>query len=423
MRSRIRSAWLVSLAFGSGCFGVGPVPSEPSEATIVYTIDNELLGTGCGASRYIGSVAIGAFDEGYLVTLPYLPQTNCDNGGGQPPQEPVSVETFQTAQKGVEVLGEAGVSDGIGPPRVAAAGMSGLWAYLEQSTGAFVIAPSVAEVSPNSPGATIPAGIVADSESIFVAGMGSFGGKAEVNNPNYPCCGPAGEGGGNGSLIRIPVGETNSPTILPLAPFFACDSMSECLVANTSSLFYAERIGPDFRAQITRFPKAGTSADEAVLIASIDSGSSNTGQITPVGLAANDTHVVWSASVEYELQGPDSPLPPPFCSVSSHDLATGESAVLLSTTAFSCMHVSLDADYAYFTIVEIAREFQDLRGVGIGRVSLRDQEFESLAHGIQDRSGGPRRVYVVEDSMYLVDAYAIARIETSALEGRHDFSK
>lgn len=411
----------MSLAFGFGCFGVGPVPGEPTEATIVYTIDNELLGTGCGTSRYIGSVAIGAFDEGYLVTLPYVPQINCGgNGGALPPQVPVSVEKFQTASKGVEVLGEAGISDGIEPPRVAAAGMSGLWAYLDPQTGAFVVAPSVAEFSPVSPGPTTPAGIVADSASIFIAGWSSQDGKAEVNNPNFPCCGPANEGRATGSLTRLPVGETNSTT-LPVAPIYACESMSECLVANTSSLFYAERVEPDFRAQITRFPKAGTSADEAVMIASIDSG--NTGHITPVGLAANDAHVIWSASVEYELQGPGTTLPPPLCIIGSHDLETGETSVLLSTTAFSCMHASLDAEYAYFTIMDIDESFQDLRGVGIGRVSLTNQDFESLAHGIQGRSGGPRRVYVVEDSMYLVDAYAIARIKTSALEGQHDFSK
>lgn len=415
----MRTLPLLVLGLGA-CFGEGPIPSNPTEATVLYGVPSSI--SECNGS-YVGSVAIGPGTDAYVVAQPYKPH-QC---GTSSSPVPLSVEVFQKAAKlDPVILGDAGNADEsfaatLHAPRVSAVGV---WAY--EATGSdgrdlgIMVDPSLGLVQASTQ-RTFPAGIVTDSTSVFIAGWQTGGGRYGVDHPDYPCCGPVtpqNPDGGTNTLTTIPIGG-GSPTTLPVAPKYACESMSECLAANTSSLFYTEHAEPGHVATITRFPKTGTAAAEQALIGTVDATGVN--KVAPVGLVASDSHVVWSVSADYELQRSDDPVPPSLCIITAHDLTTQVTTVLLSTTEFSCMHASLDTGFVYFAIVSIAGGH--LHGDGIGRVSIADQTFESLALGIEGDSAGPRRVYVVDDLMYLVDPFAVASVKKSALDGKQDFAK
>ncbi len=420
------ASWSIALgalgALGGGCFGDGPVPGLPEKATILYTVSPPT--SACSVASYIGPAAIGPATDGYVLALPYFRDNrNCDNGGSQPPQNPVNVQKFHTAAPGAEALDPPFISDGLTPPRVSS---RGVWAYKEITpTNIIQVAPAVGTL-PSNPGDQSPAGIVADDTSVYVASWSQTpDNKAEVNNPNYPCCGAFSLVAGGGRTIGFGISKLpragGQSTLLPVSPLFACESMSECLVGNTSSLFYMAYVEPAHVATVTRFPKTGTSVGEATTIGTVE--NTGPGKIVPVGLAADDAHVVWSASVAYEMVAPDDPQPQPLCVITAQDLATQATTVLLSTTEFSCMHASIAGGFVYFAIVSIAGARSHMHGDGVGRVSLTDQTFESLALGVGGDGAGPRRVYVVDHTMYLVDPFAVAAVETSTLDGTHDFAK
>ena len=415
----MRTLPLFALGFGA-CFGEGPIPSNPTEATVLYTAPSPSFE--CNGA-YVGSVAIGPGTDAYVVAQPFT-TNQC---GTSPPPVPLSVEVFQKAAKlDPVILGDAGKADAsfattLHAPRVSAVG---IWAY--EATGSdgldlgIMVDPSLGLVQASTQ-RTFPAGIITDATSVFVAGWQAGGGRYGVDHPDYPCCGPVGpqnpDGGAN-TLTTIPIGG-GSPTPLPVAPTYACESMSECLAANTSSLFYMEHAEPGHVAKITRFPKTGTAAAEQAMIGTVDAIGVN--KVAPVGLVASDSHVVWSVSTEYELQRSDDPVPPSLCIITAYDLTTEVTTVLLSTTEFSCMHASLDTGFVYFAIVSIVGGH--LHGDGIGRVAIAEQTFESLALGIEGDSAGPRRVYVVDDSMYLVDPFTVVAVKKSALDGKQDFAR
>jgi len=90
--------------------------------------------------------------------------------------------------------------------------------------------------------------------------------------------------------------------------------------------------------------------------------------------------------------------------------------------AFSCMDAALDATSVYFTIVRVD-ETEQLRGDGIGRVSIATGEVESIALDMVGAGAGPRRIYLDGDDLYAVDPLVIGKLAKSALDGSHAFGE
>ncbi len=87
--------------------------------------------------------------------------------------------------------------------------------------------------------------------------------------------------------------------------------------------------------------------------------------------------------------------------------------------------------WVHFTVVNVFEESLNLTGVGVARVDLEGSKVESLAHGIggqlgvepgDGQPGGPHRVYLQGDTMYLVTSFAIAAVKKSALDDRSEFA-
>jgi hypothetical protein len=141
------------------------------------------------------------------------------------------------------------------------------------------------------------------------------------------------------------------------------------------------------------------------------------GNVGPAGVAAAPGHVAWSATVDPSL----FESAPHGCFIWASDGTT--MSMRLSTQAFSCMDLAVDATSAYFTIFSVDDHDgnESMSGIGIGRVSLTDSTVESIALGFSGVAAGPRRIYLDGDDIYAVDPLVIGKLPKSALDGAHDF--
>jgi len=401
------------------CFGEGPEPTMPTDATVLFHVSVP-LDQFCSNSRFIGDVALGT-GKGYALTVPYLPSYgNCGNNGGQAPQAVIPVSYFGTTTTTVGAIGNAGQSDPNSPnhPRLAAAGDLVGWSYIDRTmqTGGEVVVgtSSMTTKIPMTAGFFMPIAMTADPTTFYVGGVmsnGTTGKNSDVDDPTYPCCGPFSYPGDiNGHIYAITGGTV---TTLPTAPKFNYNTLKSALVSNSTSLFFtefAQPIGTTSPTLINSARKDGTMPATLGMIPKTEG--------TPVGLGASDTFVAWSSSVLYE----NLPYPPGFCNVSAYDLTTGTATKLL-TKDFSCMDAAVDDSHVYFAIVDVPDDNQqNMFGLGIGRVSIADKTFESIRLGITGPTRGVRRVYVdgAED-IVVVDPFVVANIKKSAFAGKHDF--
>ncbi len=194
-----------------------------------------------------------------------------------------------------------------------------------------------------------------------------------------------------------------SPATVDVAPWF-CEVMPSCLVQNDTTLFaMAHGTGADL-AVVNAIDKATQAVTAVDTIP-----ASLAGNVGPVGLAADDARVVWTAAVD--------PTRGAGCFVFVHPLG-GATTMLFSSTSFTCNDAALDDTDVYFAIVSAAGDNNPMQGIGIGRVALADGTFASVRVGVAGQGAGPRRVQLAGDSLYAVDPLAIAKIPKAAITGQ-----
>lgn len=404
---------LAAIACLAGCFGEGPTPSAPSEATILFALELQPLHQdNCRSASYIGNVAVGS-DAAYAITHTFLPA--CSGGNGNPEEQlPSSVFAFGKRGGPRMKIGDAGMSQegGGSKPRVAAFGTEAVWMYTEPAASAIQVRSKSGSIGGSfqpSPGFSVPTTILVDANATYVAGAPPPAGPWNPNAPRYPCCGTSNTNGAYG-FFQLTNASSTSATAMPgTPPRFFGEQMREAMVANSTTLFYVQHAMPG--ATIHSQPKNGSAGEQLGMIA---------GQ--PAGLAADDVHVVWSTTLDFTTSSPGRD----FCSITSTTTAAPRTeTLLLSTSKFSCLDLALDGSFVYFTIVEmIAGEGDDLvRNVGIGRVSIDTRELETIALGISSPQAGPRQLFVDDDGLIVVAPFVVARIAKTALDGHQDIAK
>lgn len=413
----------------TACFGAGPAPTAPSEATILLALELHPLHSEdgpCKSGRFLGNVAIGS-DFGYAVTHTFLP--SCSDGQGDPNEQlPSLVYQFSKQGDGWEEIGIAGqTQQGGGPrPRIAAHGPEAVWVFGQSGTSALTVSSKS-----NTIGGTLngnnAAGIIVDETRTYVGLGEASGGPSNPLDPRFPCCGQGGSSPGQNGFVQLTHATPTSVTNMPVTPRFLCFQMKDCLVQNTDTLYYtthAEPPGP--QPVIIKSQPKDLTAGEQIGELPPPPCSTCAPDVIPTGLVADDTHVVWSTSLDFTKFTSDLRDPPPAaCSIKVTTVAAPrQERELLSTTKFSCLDVALDGNFVYFTIVQLDEpDFNSvLRNEGIGRIALDTGDFESIATGIPGPEAGPRQVFIDGDGIIAVAPFVIARYAKSALDGRHDIT-
>jgi hypothetical protein len=407
MRGRFMA--VVAAAGVAACFGAGPIPSPPTDATIVFSIAPSMNDSTTCTSYYVGDVAIGS-DAGYAITVPYKPQ-DC-GGGGTLPQGLVQ-PVFRFAKTGgATMIGSAGPSVPTSEPRIAVTAAGPAWAYpVMGQTNTLQIDPAgtVINFGQATSGPTFSAAaLVGLADTLYVAAAPPA--NVSPDDPSFPCCGGMqGNNGGTGAIQTSPAG------MIHVNPPLVCGETSHCLAVNTDNIYYFDQ--PTGSTGVTAAVEQTTKAGATTKIGDIGMTS---GLTTPVGIAADDATVVWATSVLFTSTSNNLPRG---CVLTKYQ--AGATMLLFTTQQFSCSDVALDGTHAYFTIVSIEgndSNNQSMNGAGIGRVELATGTVETLALGIIGPQAGPRRVYADGADLYLVDPNVIGKIAKTALDGQHDFA-
>jgi hypothetical protein len=402
-----------------GCFGKGPLPSDPTGATVVFRVAPAPPGKACTDSRYIGSVAIGPGSKGYLTELMYVPHDgNCI---GAPMPTDATAFSFATDGAGdihgTSITRPLGVSGGNGVerPRVAVDGTGNpVWFYYESPGGLAIDSSASGQISVDQPPNSSPltVGVVADASDFYVGiqAMGE-GGHPDPDNPTFPCCDPRIGSGNTGAIWRI---SADGATKTPLAtPYLFSDVAEHGMVVTSSDVLYLEHANGGG-------PGIGAVAKDSSTMPRMMWGASQATGLLPVGLAADATDVVWTVSADFVndlnashcevwMTSAAMPMPPP--------------GPLFKTDAFSCMDAAIDGTYVYFTMVHVEQSNEmspPIHGDGIARVSLDSGQLEDVLFKMSGAGAGPRRIYIDNDNLLVVDPLAIARIPKGALDGRQD---
>lgn len=413
---------LVPLLALAGCFGDGPVPSKPEQATVLMQLAAP-SSRECDQKQYIGPIALGG-TYGYAGVETYQPQIGCDFDGQSSPFT-TEVPLWQFPKDGsapaAAIGAAAGSSDGTYSPRLQGLANNVIWLASPGNMGgtaALQVGGTVADFMldvPTSGGFYAPLGILWDGAYVYIAASNGSSGKAEPNNPNYPCCGPGNTGQQGALVARIdPDADPLVAESLPITPPLDCNHSTRCLLHNTDWLLYLAFAQNTSSWKIARFPKAGTMASEEEVLAQ----PSQVNGTIPVGFHGSDANVVWAMSRSYD----QSPFPStPRCEIMRYDLVNGvDVGPIFATDAFDCAGISLDDESVYFTIVATSDD-QHMHGLGIGRVHLDTTSVETIRLGVFGATAGPRRVLIDDDALIVADPFTVARIPKSALDDRHDF--
>ena len=399
----------------SACFGDGPTPTAPSGATILATASP---GQNCNEGTYIGPVAFGS-DHGYVSFLPYQPFNNCNGGGGGGggnPQAPQTVYRFSLAGGSLDKIGSAGVTND-GHVQLAATDSGVAYAYNEMQSTNLSFQPGNQSL-PSNMGTEIALGIFAVGSDVYVGALNNYMTNSGANmiSPNFPnYSGTAITAQNPGEIWHVGVGAAG--TWMP-----NCGALDRCLVGNSTSYTYvATNPGVDASPwQILQVPLTGTTPTK------IAQAGPASGGLAPLGLDVDDHLVAWSTTDQCNIPngGGSFQCHMNHCNVFVYDTSAAMPApmTLLSTQQFACIDAKLANGYVYFAIVEVSSENQQLIARGIGRVAIADRTIETLDLGIVAPTAGPRRVYPIGDQLYLVDPFVLARIDASALDGKHDFT-
>lgn len=137
-----------------------------------------------------------------------------------------------------------------------------------------------------------------------------------------------------------------------------------------------------------------------------------------VGLAASDSYVAWEQAPEPNFGFAGCWV---FVSATKDGVSAAQKTIFdsdIAGTSFSCNGLALDADYAYFAMVEVAVppagvNSSILLGTGIGRVPLGGGALETVSLQ-SDRWYGPRRVLVDDTNVYAIDPSYVLRFPKTA---------
>jgi hypothetical protein len=425
------------------CFGNGPLPGKPSEATLVFAAPAPTDSTRCTNSVYIGDVAF-AGGTGYTLTPIYVPSDCCSSGGCPEPSLSLDLTTFEESgalPAGMSVTGDP--AGQVGPfgavqPHVATNGASVAWVYTPDGSMQLAIGPGQTRFSSvgGSPvGLFAPGGMTLYLAIANASGGGMTGGYIDPASPEFPCCTPSPSvASANDAIVQASLGN-GMPTVLASNLSLYYDEMVDGLVGNASHAYFVTRgdVAMGTAAQIRSLTLAGNAIATVHTITFAETNSagatqcpSSPGCPVPVGIATDtaDAHVAWVVANRASSMN-NAPPVSPGCWVFVQDVATADVHVFASER-FSCMGAAIDDTHLYFTIVH--SEVEDcgggctapLHGDGIGRITLDGQTFESIALGMHGFAAGPRRVYLDGDSLYAVDPLAIGKIAKTALDGKRD---
>lgn len=396
------------IAAVSACFGDGPTPTAPSDATILITATP---GQSCNQGTYIGPVAFGS-DHVYASLLPYQPAGgNCNNGGGGGGQvmSPQTVYGYPLGGGSLDRIGSAGVTND-GHVQLVATGSGVAYAFNETANTALLVEPGHFTL-PSMSGTQVPFGMFAIGSNVYVGALNSYmtNSGASVIAPNFPnYSGTAITAQNPGEIWQVGSGAIGSWTP-------NCGALDRCLVANSTSYAYVSVDGGSW--SVVQVPLGGTTP--------VKLGTApQSGGVAPLGLDIDETHVAWSTSEScvQPMGGGQFNCDMHSCNVFLYDTGTQMTKTLLSTQQFPCVDAKLANGYVYFAIGEISTENNQMIGRGIGRVAIADRTVETLDLGINTPTAGPRRIFPIGDQLYLVDPFVLARIPASALNDKHDFT-
>lgn len=426
---------LISIAC-SACWGAGPTPTAPTGADIIFKIPPTYKSEFCNNERYpyIGDVAIGG-GFAYAAEMHFTPpMNNCDGDMGPTNTISKPVRVHRIPLDGAAATVETvGASQGSVTTRVVATPSRGGSVHsVDPGSRLELRGDEVPQQNVNYTGGFyIPVGLVADETHAFaIATTGEPRlSSQEVNSPEYPCCTNSGGTGGStpGTFgFKLAWNDTTMPPVqisMPGDMYVISDSLKSGVVANNTTVFYAMRpvSGATRDVDLQSMPKTDT-------LDFTERGGVPEDVGIPVGFAATEDRLAWTVSWSYARL----PLPEPRCGLYLLDLMTAGAQQQLhfnSNGDFSCQDLALDGDHAYFMITKVVENERsnnnpaDMRAIGIGRVSLTSPAvFESVTIGDGESTfSGPRRIFLHEQDMYLVDPFAIARISKSALDGKSDF--
>jgi hypothetical protein len=419
----------VAIAVLAGCFGGGPIPLPPSEATVLFGIPDA---GDCAQIGYVGDFAIQN-DQMLVVVAPDAVICN-----GQPGQATIDQLAIGSAASPVTTVPSQGVQ------RVAWAGDVPFIAYAPQNgnTASYQLGDGTGSntfqitIPPNG-GAppNIPVGLVDDGSGLWMVTVAiNDGGTqgAAFDDSEYPNTSAfSNTSQGDGGLLHIDYAGLQS---LAIQTDFGWQyaAMPDCLAQNSTDLFGAtqDRVGSTGPTptvtSIVQTPK-GSGAGTFSVVATIPNQGNSVGV---VGIAADDQRVVWTVSTDPRALGGS-------CQVFQHDLSGSGSAadMLLSSDRFQCAGAATDGSDVYFAIVQSndigtgsgGNVNVELRGLGIGRVSLDgNMTYASIATQITGTPyGGPRRVYIGSDGVSILagDPHGIGQIQKSAFDGRDDLPR
>ena len=415
----------------SACWGAGPTPTSPSGSEIIFKVPPTYRSDVCTNERYpyIGDVAFGG-EYAYVTEMHFSPPTNdCGNIGGGMTTDLVPVHRI-TLATGDGPTFMVGSSQGSITTRVVGTPARGGWVHSPNDGMRMEFrglgGPPERDL-PYSGGLYLPVGLVGDDTNAYVVGTtGASNVIPDVNSPRYPCCYTGGSNTMQASVGWKLAWEDDGSVSpiqmsLPTEKYVIGDTLKSGVVANSSTLFYAmrDRAQLSLDTDLQSMPKDNTTDFTSRAQVPNDIG-------IPVGLAASDSVLAWTVSASYARL----PIPEPRCGLYLLDLVTpGADPVRHFTSLdFSCQDLAIDETHAYFMIVKVEQDDNsdnnpaDMRGIGIGRVSLSSPAvFESVATGGDSLFSGPRRIYIHGEDLYLVDPFAIARVSKSALDGQADF--
>jgi hypothetical protein len=428
------------------CFGKGPLPAQPSEAQVVFVAPSPNSDP-CNSSSYISSVAVTGM-QGFATVAPFQPMdSNCMGGPMSTPIPLMSFRTDGTEPHGQMMSAAGNSNSSIGWPHVAFAPPAmPLWVFLQ---GGMI------EISNNGGGQLTGLNVMTNSggqpfaTGVFDDGMNSnvFVGVATVMNgnmtdpssPSFPCCGNNGQSPMSqfSEILAVPRANISTmgsftPTTISTQPFFAGAEMTEWLIGNSHAVFFVTAaMNQSSHAIIQAMTTdAAQTVQQVETVPAPNDNSMLSPNAVPVGLAADETHVVWAFANSVPQSGPVQP----GCWIWMHTLsgglpANGMTTLLFHSDKLSCMGAAIDNGFVYFTIVSSENNncngpcTEPLHGDGIARVSLAPTpSFESLAAGFGGYGDGPRRVLIDGQMLYAIDPFAIAKIPTSALADKHDFT-
>jgi hypothetical protein len=408
-----------SLLVITGCFGAGPAPGAPSEATVLFAAPAPNANDPCNSSTYVSSVAVNA-NGGIALVIPYTP-TNGNCTGGTSGQS----NAVRFFANGTQMM--FGVPGGQGAPRTAVAfnDPQAVYAY---SGGSQL---SVGTVTGTSSGVTTISnvnagnvvGVVFDPNMVFVATISNNGQGGNTNmpdpaEPTFPCCGnnniPRG-----GQIAKFAYPITSNTAQIVGTPDLFCDEVKTCLVGDGSSLYYLEHIPQPNLFAITSVDKGGGTLMQLDQLG--NNLPPNMG-VVPVGFDASGAHV--GVALGYSALMSNGVAPG--CWIFTGGTGANQVTQRFQTDRFACLDLALDDRFAYFTIVREDNSCgncnpRPTHGDGIGRVDLTTGDFESIALGVTGSTSGPRHVFVDAGSIYAIDPLAIVRIPKDAIAGKHDF--